>query len=74
MDSDSSYKFEKSNFKDINKTSAGLNRLRKQNKYNQKISKQKEILDQLRFVAESMRKAGATEQSIYIAVKGMYEF
>jgi hypothetical protein len=43
-------------------------------KHNKSMSKQNEIVETLRLVSESMRKNGASEQSIRTAVQGTYEF
>lgn len=74
MDSDSSYKFAKSTIGNLNKLITETNRLRKQNEINEKLSKQTKILKDLHFVAASMRAAGATEKSIHLALRGMYEY
>jgi RecA-family ATPase len=74
MNSDSHYKAANSHIKNLNKLISELDRSRKENMLNQKESKQKEILERLHYVAESMRAAGASEQSIRIAVQGTYEF
>jgi archaellum biogenesis ATPase FlaH len=66
------YKFAKSNTKDLN--FSGLNRLRKQEKLNQKIAAQCEILNDLRSVSDKMHEAGASEPSIRLALRGRYEY
>ena len=43
-------------------------------KLEQKIKSQTEIIERLRFVSDSMHKAGASEQSIRLALRGMYEY
>ena len=74
MDSDSKqYKAAKSNLNDLKKGLAGLNRLRKQEKINQKLSHQKFILERLRFVSDQMHEAGASQQSTRLALQGTYE-
>jgi len=71
MDSDSKqYKAAKSNLNDLKKGLAGLNRLRKQEKINQKLSHQKFILERLRFVSDQMHEAGASQQSTRLALQG----
>jgi len=75
METDSSqYKAANSHLKDLNKGISGLNRLRKQEKINQKREDQKFILERLRFVSDEMHKVEASEQSIRIALRGTYEF
>ncbi len=75
MDSDSSqYKAANSHLKDLNKNISGLNRLRIQMKLEQKIKAQTEMIERLRFVSDSMHKAGASKQSIRLALRGMYEY
>jgi len=75
MDSDGSqYKAANSHLKDLNKHITGLNRQRKQQKLEQKIKSQTEIIERLRFVSDSMHKVGASEQSIRLALRGMYEY
>lgn len=59
------------NFNDVNKI---VNASIRATKRNEKRSKQKEIVETLRLVAESMRKEGASEQTIQTAVRGTYEF
>ena len=75
MESDSSqYKAADSQLKELNKAITGLNRQKKQMKLEQKIKDQTEIIERLRFVSDSMHKAGASEQSIRLALRGMYEY
>jgi archaellum biogenesis ATPase FlaH len=75
MDSDSKdYKFAKSSINAMNKGFSGLNRLRKQQKINQKRTAQFEILKDLRSVSDKMHEAGASEQSIRLALRGRYEY
>src|SRR5439155_2915728 len=74
MDSDDQSKAFNSYFKELNKGLSGINRLRKQEKLNQKINKQLEILKDLRFVSDSMHAAGASEPSIRLALQGTYEY
>jgi hypothetical protein len=74
MESDSSqYKAANSGIKNLSKHITGLNRLRKQEKINQKLNDQKFILERLRFVSDEMHKAGASEQSTRLALQGTYE-
>src|SRR6266702_3909034 len=73
MNSDSHYKAANSHIKGLNSLISELDRIARDNKLNQKKSKQQEIVERLRYVAESMREAGASEHSIRIAVKGTYE-
>ena len=74
MNQDDPYKAFNSHIKNLNKQISEIKGLVKEEKVEQKKSKKQEILERLRYVAESMRAAGATEQSIQVAVKGMYEF
>src|SRR5438270_3253713 len=74
MDSDDQSKAFNSYFKELNKGISGINRLRKQEKLNQKANKQQEILKNLRFVSDSMHAAGASESSIRLAIQGTYEY
>ena len=75
MDSGSKqYKFAKGNIKDLNKGISGLNRARKQAKLDQKANDQNFILERLRYVSDKMHEAGASEQSIRLALRGTYEF
>lgn len=75
MESDSSqYKAANSHIKEMHKHITGLNRLRKQEKLNQKVNDQMFMLERLRFVSEEMHKAGAGQQSIRLALLGTYEF
>ena len=74
MDSGSKqYKFAKGNIKDLNKGISGLNRARKQAKLDQKANDQNFILERLRYVSDKMHEAGASEQSIRLALRGTYE-
>jgi archaellum biogenesis ATPase FlaH len=75
MDSDSNqYKAANSRVNEISKHITGLNRARKQEKINQKVNDQIFILERLRYVSDEMHKAGASEQSTRLALRGMYEF
>src|SRR5260370_37790266 len=75
MESDSSqYKVANSHLNDLNKNISSINRLRKQMKIDQKANDQKFILERLRFVMDEMHKAGASEQSTRLALRGTYEF
>ena len=74
MESDSQYKAANSHLKELNKDISGLNRQKKQMKLERKIKDQTEIIERLRFVSDSMHKAGASEQSIRLALRGMYEY
>jgi archaellum biogenesis ATPase FlaH len=74
MNQDDPYKAFNSHIRDLNKQISEIKRFVKEEKVEQKKSKKQEILERLRYVAESMRAAGATEQSIQVALKGMYEF
>ncbi len=75
MDSDSSqYKAANEGIKKMNKHISGLNRVRKQMKLNQKVNDQNFIIERLRFVSDEMHEAGASEQSIRLALRGTYEF
>jgi hypothetical protein len=75
MESDSSqYKAANSRLKDMNKHITELNRLRKQEKLNRKVNDQLFMLERLHFASEEMHKAGASEQSIRLALRGTYEF
>src|SRR5258708_6124431 len=58
-------------FNSLDRSLASLSRAHKKEK---REKKRKEILEKLVFVAESMRKRGASEASIRTAVKGMYEY
>src|SRR2546426_6458961 len=59
---------------DINRFITRLGRLAKAEKLEEKQNKRQQIVERLRFVAEDMREAGASEQSIRLAVQGTYEF
>src|SRR5260370_4218669 len=59
---------------DFNNLDRSLASLRRAHKKEKREKKRKEILEKLVFVAESMRKRGASEASIRTAVKGMYEY
>src|SRR5260370_39491204 len=65
-------------FNSLDRGLAGLDRslasLSRAHKKEKREKKRKEILEKLVFVAESMRKRGASEASIRTAVKGMYEY
>ncbi len=65
-------------FNSLDRGLAGLDRsltsLSRAFKKEKREKKRKEILEKLVFVAESMRKRGASEASIRTAVKGMYEY
>ncbi len=75
MDSDSSqYKAANEGIKKMNKHISGLNRVRKQMKLNQKVNDQNFIIERLRYVSDKMHEAGASEQSIRLALRGTYEF
>src|SRR6266487_3234611 len=75
MDSDSSqYKAANEGIKKMNKYISGLSRMRKQEKQIQKANDQNFILERLRYVSDEMYKAGASEQSIRLALRGTYEF
>ena len=75
METDSSqYKATNSHLKDLNKGIAGINRMKKQMKLDQKVNDQKFILERLRFVSDEMHKVEASEQSIRLALRGTYEF
>jgi RecA-family ATPase len=74
MDSDNPYKATDNQLKEFNKGISGINRLRKQQKLNQKANDQKFILERLRYVSDKMHEAGASEQSTRFALQGMYEF
>ena len=75
MDSDDSqYRAAKDNIKNISKHITGLNRARKQAKLDQKANDQNFILERLRYVSDKMHEAGASEQSIRLALRGTYEF
>jgi len=75
MDSDDSqYRAAKDNIKNISKHITGLNRARKQAKLDQKVNDQNFIIERLRYVSDKMHEAGASEQSIRLALRGTYEF
>src|SRR5713101_2930133 len=75
METDSSQnKAANSHLKDLNKGIAGLNRVKKQMKLDQKVKDQKFIIERLRLVSDEMHKAEASEQSIRLALRGTYEF
>jgi archaellum biogenesis ATPase FlaH len=75
MDSDSKqYKAAKDNLNKINANISKLGRISKQQKLQQKIEAQTEMIKDLQFVSDSMRKAGASEHSIRLALQGMYEY
>ena len=75
METDSSQnKAANSHLKDLNKGIAGLNRVKKQMKLDQKVKDQKFILERLRLVSDEMHKVEASEQSIRLALRGTYEF
>src|SRR5690242_19316835 len=75
MDSDSEqYKAAIANVNKINAKISELGRIGKHIKLQQKIEAQTEMIKHLQFVSDSMRKAGASEHSIQVALQGMYEY
>jgi archaellum biogenesis ATPase FlaH len=75
MESDKSqYKGANSSLNEFKKGLAGINRLKKQETINQKLSDQKFILERLTFVSDKMHEAEASEHSIRLALQGTYEF
>ena len=74
MTQDDPYKALNSHIRNLNKQISEFKGLGKEEKMEQKKSKKQEILERLHYVAETMRAGGATEQSIHVAIKGMYEF
>ncbi len=59
---------------EINKFITRLERMAKAQKLEEKQNKRQQIVERFRFVAEDMREAGASEQSIRVAVQGTYEY
>jgi hypothetical protein len=59
---------------EINRLVTRLGRMAKAQKLEEKQNKRQQIVERLRFVAEDMREAGASEQSIHLAVQGTYEY